>query len=555
MSLEPPDFVTKSLLALRQGKFTEAREHIRTHKAPGQPREAQHYLIEGLASLALADWTAALEIFSAATEVFPDNPQFWFNRGLAEENLRQLAEAETSYQRSLSLKPDQGEAFGNLSNIYRKLGRFPEAVQMACRALAAGVPKAHALNILGLALDKQGNFAEAQKAFDEGIALAPHDAALLANRANLAADQFRFEEAWKFFAEARSLDDLPSIRRDEGMARLLAGDYARGLPLYEARLELPDALRFQPTCSRWQGESLAGKTLLLLSEQGYGDTIQFSRYAQPLADAGANLVWLVRQPLHKLLAANLPGRVFAEDQITFSRDGILPLPRAGGARGGLDMQGISDGSDVKNRHSEGKQPPRPPSIPPASEGEVIGADFWLPVLSLPFALCMTGPVPGATFRAPNAPKLPSANGKRKIGLVWKGSTTHGRDHERSIPLTALAPLWTKIDVQFYAPFHEAGPELAKDATPIAALDHLINDFADMAALLAQMDCVITVDTAAAHLAGALGVPTYLLLQWNPDWRWGASGDTTGWYPRMKLLRQPDYGDWDSVIEKLLAELI
>lgn len=496
-----PDLVTLALIALQNGKFADAREHIQIY-ADGNKREPQHYLIEGLASLALADWHAAGQVFQNATDEFPDNPQFWFNRGLAEENLGKLPDAETSFQRSLSLKPEQGEVFGNLSNIYRKLGRFPEAVQMACRALATGIPKAHALNVLGLALAKQGNFTEATRAFDEAIAMAPSEASIIANRANLAVDQLQFDDAWKFFAEARSLDDLAVIRRDEGMARLLAGDFATGLPLYEARLELPHALRVRPDAARWNGEDLSGKTLLLISEQGFGDTIQFSRYGEKLVAMGANLTWCVRQPLQRLLTINLPGQVVLESE-------TLPA-----------------------------------------------CDFWLPILSLPHALGMTSATEpkAAVWRASAEPRLPAANGKRKIGLVWKGSRTHERDHERSVALSLLAPLWQKIDAQFFAPFKEAAEDLKSGDTPVIDCGNLIHDFADSAALLSQLDCLVTVDTAAAHLAGALGVKTYVLLPHCPDWRWGTAGEETAWYPNMTLIRQPRYADWPTVIEQLLEKL-
>ena len=495
-----PDAVTQALLSLQQGKFSEARDHIRAHNG-NHPRELQDYLIEGLASLAMGDWPAAAEVFSAATKTHPGNAQFWFNRGLAEENLNLLQDAESSYQNSLKLKPEQGEALGNLSNIYRRLGRFPDAVQMACRALAAGAPKAHAMNVLGLALGKQGNFSEAQKSFDEAIALAPHEATIQANRANLAVDQLKFDEAWKFFAEARSLTDFPVIKRDEGMARLLAGDYATGLPLYEARLELPNALRLHPDCPRWQDEDLNGKKLLLISEQGFGDTIQFGRYAQKLADKGAALVWAVRAPLVRLLKDNLPGSVIDETS-------ALPA-----------------------------------------------CDYWLPILSLPFALGMKKASAALiNFKTPAEPKLPNPNGQRKIGLVWKGSATHERDHERSVSLPTLAPLWSIKDAQFFAPFREATEELKSATAPVAPLGHLINDFADMAALLKQLDVLVTVDTAAAHLAGALGVKTFLLLPTCPDWRWGVSGEKTGWYPSLTLMRQKEYGDWAGVVSRLVQKL-
>jgi ADP-heptose:LPS heptosyltransferase len=137
----------------------------------------------------------------------------------------------------------------------------------------------------------------------------------------------------------------------------------------------------------------------------------------------------------------------------------------------------------------------------------------------------------------------------RIGIVWAGSPTHIRDHERSIPLEVLAPALTKINADFYAPF--IGAALDEIGTlPIQRLDNLITDFADTAALLNQMDCLITVDTSVAHLAGTLGLKTFLLLHHCPDWRWETSASTTAWYPSLTLLRQSRFGDWSSVVSRL-----
>jgi ADP-heptose:LPS heptosyltransferase len=185
------------------------------------------------------------------------------------------------------------------------------------------------------------------------------------------------------------------------------------------------------------------------------------------------------------------------------------------------------------------------------------ADFYLPVLSLPPALGLYDPrqAPAAPYLKPaeQSPGLPGGDGKRKIGLVWSGSGTHERDHERSVDPAHFTKLCEKIPAQFYAPFTGAGLEKA-DVLPVMRLNHLIKDFADTAALVSRLDCLISVDTAAAHLAGALGVKTYLLLPHCPDWRWGAKGETTPWYGKHTLLRQQRPGDWDAPLARL-AELL
>ena len=250
-----------------------------------------------------------------------------------------------------------------------------------------------------------------------------------------------------------------------------------------------------------------GKKLMLLAEQGFGDTIMFCRYGNLAAESGADLVWVVQNSLQRLLKQNLPGPVFAESD---------PLPEA---------------------------------------------DYYLPILSLPLKFGRIGTMSREKeitipylLTSPE-PRLPNAKpGTQKIGLVWAGSPTHERDHERSIALKQFAPLFNRAATQFYAPFIGAGLEEITPDTPVLSLENHITDFADTAALLSQLDHLITVDTAVAHLAGALGVKTFLLLQHCPDWRWGTSGESTHWYPRMTLLRQSAYGHWDEVIDRLIKIL-
>ncbi|MDE2030123.1 MAG: tetratricopeptide repeat protein [Alphaproteobacteria bacterium] len=484
-----------ALEALKNRDFTAARAAA----AGFDMAEADilAFQVKGLAELGMEDWWAAMATFAAATARFPGQALFWLNKGIAEENLGLKDEAVASYEKCLALDPAQGDACGNLSNLYRKRRKFAEAEAMARRALDLGAAKSAALNALGLALGRQGKFAEAEKTFAEAAQAAPGDPDIVANQANLAVDQLQLEKAWPLFAAARAIENKPVFRYHEGMARLLAGDYARGWELYEARLELPQALRIKPDCPRWQGEDLTGKKLLIVAEQGLGDAIQFCRYGAFLKDAV--LIWAVPAPLVRLLSRQLRGTVLDEN---------APLPVC---------------------------------------------DFYAPIMSLPFLTKRFVPETASPYlKASNAPRLPEGKHRRKIGLVWAGSPTHERDHERSMKLETLALLVKKIEADFYAPFKN--PALAQIGNlPITRVDHLARDFADMAALIAHLDCLITVDTAAAHLAGALGIKTYALLSWCPDWRWGADGKTA-WYESVETLRQPRYGDWNGLVGELLHKL-
>jgi Flp pilus assembly protein TadD len=491
------DLVITALSALRKKEYAVARNAMATY-AQSNTLEFQHYMIKGLAELALENWNDAYRTFSLATDMFPHQPQLWFNRGLAEENLGHLDDAIKSFQQSLDLKRDQGDVYGNLSNIYRKQARFSEAEAMAHQAFELGGEKSQALNSLGLALGKQGKFVAAEQALQEATKLDKNNPDILANLANLEVDQLKFSAAWPYFAAARALQDKPIIRRDEGMARLLSGDYTTGQPLYESRLDLPGGLRIRPPCLRYKGELLAGKKLIVLAEQGLGDTIMFCRYEKLLIESGAEVIWVVQKSLQRLLQGNLSGRIYIEGH---------PLPEA---------------------------------------------DYYVPLLSLLKKPASSGPY----LRPPAGPRLVNAYPNlRRIGLVWSGSPTHERNHERSIPLEKFNHLFAWVPAQFYAPFTGTGISDITSKMPITSLANQISDFADTASILSQLDCLVTVDTATAHLAGAMGIKTYLLLQYCPDWRWGTEGETTPWYPSMTLIRQLSYGDWEDVVVRLIQKLL
>lgn len=496
------DLVERALISLRNRDFVAAKNCISAF-ADENPLEFQHYLIKGLSEIALKDWGAAAETFGEAVEYFPHQAQLWLNLGIAQENLGRLEDAADSYEHSLDLRPEQGDACGNLSNVYRRLGLFNNAEKMAHRAYEHGAPKAQALNCLGLALARQGKTEAAEKIFRQILDMEPNNAAALANLANCAADRLDFAAAWPLYAAARAADNSPVIRQDEALAQLLAGNYMTGWPLYEARLERPGALRVRPAGPMWNFEDLTGKKLLIVAEQGFGDVIQFCRYGALLARQGAELIWTVPAALQRLLAANLPGTVLAESE---------PVP---------------------------------------------ATDYWVPMLSLPLLTRRFTPMdaPHAPyFHASDKPELPAAEKPgRKVGIVWATSPTNERGHEKSVPLEALAPLWNVQNTRFYAPFIGSNLDDIGKA-PIRRLDHLITDFADTAALLTQFDCLVTVDTAVAHLAGALGVRTYLMLPYCPDWRWGITDNITPFYPSVMLIRQPKPGDWGDVISQVMGQL-
>jgi tetratricopeptide (TPR) repeat protein len=528
-----------ALDALKNKDFTAARDLIARIDAAtyGEP----HFLIKGLAELALQDWDAANATFAAATERFPDHAAFWLNRGITQENLGQTDAAIASEERCLALNPAQAEAFGNLSNLYRKKKRFSEAETMARHALANGAHSGEAYNCLGLALGKQGKFKDADVALRQAQQRAPDNPDILSNRANLAVDQLHFDEAWALFAAARAMTDKAVYRHDESLARLLSGDYDLGWKLFEARLEMPNALRVKPQSPLWNGENLAGKKLLILAEQGFGDVIQFSRYQEFLLEG--SLIWAVPKPLVRLLSRTLHGQVLCETAPLPDCDYYIPIMSLPLITGHLQPEKRWDSISAEDNdgdHSvslEDQQKFLDGLVADAANDNQTSRSVSSTVSNKDKLSLFTQPT------------LPKGTHALKIGLVWAGSPTHERDHERSLPLATLSPIFTAVAADFYAPF--TGDALSQIGSfPVTRLDHIMSDFADTAALLNQMDCIITVDTAVAHLAGILGIKTFLLLPYCPDWRWGTSGNTTPWYPSITLLRQPHHGDWENVIARL-----
>ena len=295
------------------------------------------------------------------------------------------------------------------------------------------------------------------------------------------------------------------------LALLAHGDYPEGWREYEWRLHLPELGARAPAlpAPRWQGEPLSGKTLLATTEQGLGDAIQFVRYASALASRGARVIVQAPGPLQRLLAS-VPGVA-----ATFGTNDALPA-----------------------------------------------CDFAIPLLSVPGELGV-----GANDRACAVPYLrvdaarradiatpiaQVAGSSRKIGLAWAGSPHHANDRRRSLPLSALAPLFALPGVSWFS--LQKGEGVAQVALVPAAASALTlldphNEFDDTAALVDALDVIVTVDTSIAHLAGALGKRVLILLPFAPDWRWGTTGDTTPWYPTARLFRQRTTGDWASAVTR------
>jgi len=311
----------------------------------------------------------------------------------------------------------------------------------------------------------------------------------------------------------RKLDPSSAyLEFEQGFLDLLFGKMPQGWERHEARLRVPGLVVPVRNFSQpaWKGEPFPGKTLLLCYEQGLGDTLMFLRFA-PRVKALGGTVLLEAQPSLAAVAATCPGV-----------DRVIPR---GDSLPDFDLHASLL------------------SLPWLFRTDLSSIPADIPYLDVP------AEVP---HRAVLSELLALTHGKTRIGLVWAGNPGHKRDGERSIPAVELAPLASLPGVAWYS--FQLGREDRPPLPNLISLAPLLADFSDTAYALSGMDLVITVDTALAHLSGALGVPTLLLLSFQPDWRWMLDREDSPWYPSLHLYRQPAMGDWASVIEHLVHDL-
>jgi tetratricopeptide (TPR) repeat protein len=458
----------------------------------------------------------ALALFQAALQADIERADGFASLGLVFHALRRFEDALIAYDRGLCIAPDDAELLNRRGVALLELGRALDALENFERALAADPGPLDALGNLGNALLKLNRPALALAAYDRALVAAPEKALLLTNRAVALRRLDRPHEAQMSASRALvSKPDFAQARFVESIARLTLGDFADGWVGYESRwaVGLLASQRRTFTAPLWLGnEPLHGKTILLHAEQGSGDTIQFARYAPLVAVRGAKRIVLeVQSELVRLLKA-MPG-----------------------------------GADVIAR------------------GEKLPAfDCHCPLLSLPLAFATgLGTIPAdVPYIAPadNEAALWRNRLPRQrplIGVAWSGARSHDNDLNRSMPLATLAPLLDLPDVAFVSlqqELREEDVQPLRDCRNLTVLGERFRDFAATAAVIAQLDIVISVDTAVAHLAGAMGKPLLLLLPFGADFRWLRERDDSPWYPSARLFRQQNFGDWDSVVHAVRGEL-
>jgi tetratricopeptide (TPR) repeat protein len=495
----------------------------------------------------------ALKAFDKAVQLQPDDADLWTKLGNALVEVERPADAILSFEQALKLDPRHWDAANKAALLFLQSGRFEEALiccnlcdelqpdgslTLSMRALTlynlrrfeealADNRRAHALdptnadicNNTGNVLRSLGRDEEALAWFDQALQLRPNFATAVANKAVSLAELRRFDEAFAAYYRARAIDPNDALAEwNLALLQLQTGNFRDGWAGREARWKIPslsDGYYPKLSAPAWSGaEPIAGKTILLCADEGLGDAFQFARYVPIVAARGARVILVVHDVLCFLMAG---------------------------------LTGVSE-------------------CLPKSAATLPAFDFHCPLSRLPLVFGTrldTIPAeksylpPPAPDRAQGWQERLGPHDRLRVGLVWSGNPKHNNDRNRSIPLRELARI-LDVDATFVSLQKVPKPddraallERAEIVDPTADL----TDFADTAALISCLDLVITVDTSVAHLAGALGCPTWILLPYYaPDFRWLLDRDDSPWYPSVRLFRQGHSRDYADVLERVLEEL-
>ncbi len=493
----------------------------------------------------------AFQVFDKAVQLKPDAAVLWKFRGNALVSLERRELAVLSFQQALKFDQRDREAACNSGTLLLQLGRLEEAVSsfnlcdqlqgdhaptLQKRALAlrglerfeealADGKRAHLVdptnadicNITGTILQSLGRNDEALSWFDRSLQRRPNDVETLNNKAYAFIELRRFDEAFAVYRQSKAIDPGHAAT-DWNMAllQMMTGNFEAGWAGREVRWKtlLPGEAPKLPK-PIWLGdEAIAGKTILLHSDEGLGDAIQFARYVPMVAARGARVILAIEDVLHPLLSA---------------------------------MTGVSQCLSK-------------------SAAPLPAFDFHCPLSSLPLAFG-TGldsiPAERSYLPPPAADRVRDwedrlgPHDRLRVGLVWSGNPKHNNDRNRSIRLRMLTRI-LDLDATFVSLQKDPRPadrETLLERPEIVDLTADLTDFAETAALISCLDLVITVDTSVAHLAGALGCPTWILLSYTPDYRWLLDRDDSPWYPTVRLFRQSETREYGSVLDSVRMELL
>ncbi|MGH6660021.1 MAG: tetratricopeptide repeat protein, partial [Rhodospirillales bacterium] len=494
------DAIYQAVIMQAEGKAAESEAALRRvlAEAPNEP-DALHFL--GLAEYRKGRNNEAVRLIRRAVAVDRDNPLYLESLGKILMAQGRLPEAEAAFRGALRLSPKRADLHFQLAETLRPRGKNVEAEAAYRRALALDPKLVGAGNGLGIVLEEQGRIDEAEAVYRRTLKIAGEVPDVLFNLGNVLRDQHRTADAAEACRRAIAVKpDFAEAHVHLAYALLMQGNYKPAWAEYEWRWRVPAfaGTRRDYPVPTWDGRPLQGRTLLLWTEQGFGDTLQFARYAG--------------------IAAGMGGRVILDCQPALVRL-------------------MSSAAGVWKAIARGDEPPK--------------FDVHAPLLSLPGLLGTTlRTVPRNVPYLAAEPEMVESWRKRlagtpglKVGIAWRGTAERRGNPARACPLAAFAPLLEDRRLRLFSLQKELAAEDRPLPKGLTNLSHELKDFADTAAIVAALDAVVTIDTAVAHLAGGLGRPTLVMVSTACDWRWRTEGNTTPWYPNARIIRQARPGDW------------
>ncbi len=515
--------VEYAYLALRMGDTVGALQHFEAAYAievAGAP-----WVIRWLEMLVqYGRFEQARTVADAYCAEVPWDGNGWFWLGYARHQLGEIGGAVAAYETSSQLQPDRAMLNSNLAAGYLQLENYDRTKTYLDKALAEEPNNALAWTNAATYYLKTRDVFKAECAIERALTLDGNSVIALQAKSNIHKEAGQWLDAIRTIEYALRLKPGdPSLEWSLAMLELVHGNYASGWIHHERRWNSPELRGKYPNLPVpiWQGESLAGKTLLVWSEQGYGDVLQFVRFVPELVkyarDQGGKVEFITFEPLVSLITRSLNGSI--------------------------------------------------QSVRPSTLTVLPPCDFHLPLASTPLRLNKDiDHLSGVESYLKPDPKKVAASKRLikphakdlKVGLVWTGSRGHQRNVLRSVDPRAYARMFSTLqDVAFFSLQKDAAADVrAMRGLGLHVVDHTdgFESFDDTAAYLKNLDLVITVCTAVAHLAGGMGIPTWLLLDVNPHWVWMMQGDESPWYPSVKLYRQEAYGEWESVLQRVATDL-
>ena len=517
-------FLDKAIIFHQKNDFEKARSIYQEILEFDSNCILAHHLL-GILYYQIGRSAVAIDLLKKTTRLNPTDPVVFNDLGVVHQKIGELDSAQKYFKKAISIDHGYVSAYVNLADLLVTQGKFKKAVVYLIKAKHINPNDTHtndslreAYIKLGIFFQSEGEFKEALLNFKKATDIDPSCARSHYHIGSIYLIKSNFSKSMEHLCKSiQSNPSYPQAHYRLGMLLLLQGNLAEGWKKYEWRLQLSESQAFMSLLNPlskplWDGSNIDGKILLVYSEQGVGDTIQFIRFLPLILQMNVKVIF-VYHPLLKSIIES----IFVEKNLTC----------------------ISGEKDMF----------------------VPKFDYLLPLMSLPYILGLSQlhQIPNQVpyINLPSLTNKQGHNNKVQVGLIWAGNSKHENDRYRSMNLSQFLPLFDVLNCDFHSlQFGNPANELDTINTKysISDIGRTVNDFLDTASAINKLDLVISVDTSVAHLAGAMGKPVFLLLPKSPDWRWLINKDKTPWYPTMKLFRQKTLGQWNETLKEVKSEL-